>query len=74
MLNSATSPLDPHHDTHAHPTGCKRLLFTTNHKDIGTLYLILSFTLFFIGGAMAMLIRAELLKHGTFLISPEFFN
>ncbi len=52
----------------------KRWLFTTNHKDIGTLYLFLSLTMFFIAGAFAMLIRAELLRPGALLFNPEFYN
>jgi cytochrome c oxidase subunit I len=51
-----------------------RWLFTTNHKDIGTLYLCFSLVMFFIGGAMAMLIRAELFKPGLQLLEPDFFN
>ena len=41
-----------------------RWLLTTNHKEIGTLYLWLSFVLFFIAGAMAMVIRLELFQPG----------
>lgn len=52
----------------------KRWLFTTNHKDIGTLYLWFSLMMFFIGGMSAMLIRAELFKPGLTLVTPEFFN
>lgn len=50
-----------HHDEHHHspPAGLKRWLYTTNHKDIGTLYLLFALTMFFIGGAMAMVIRAD---------------
>jgi cytochrome c oxidase subunit I len=52
----------------------RRWLFTTNHKDIGTLYLWLACIMFFVGGAMALVIRAELFSPGTTLINPEFYN
>ncbi len=51
-----------------------RWVLTTNHKDIGTLYLWLSFTLFFAAGAMAMVIRAELFQPGLQLTDPNFYN
>ena len=51
-----------------------RWLFTTNHKDIGTLYLTFSLLMFMIGGAMAMIIRAELFMPGLQLVEPDFFN
>ena len=52
----------------------QRWLFTTNHKDIGTLYLVFSLVMFFIGGAMALIIRAELFQPGLQLVDPYFFN
>ena len=52
----------------------KHWLFTTNHKDIGTLYLCLSLTMFFVGGAMALVIRAELFQPGMKVIDPDFYN
>jgi len=65
------------HDDHGHhgpAKGLTRWLYTTNHKDIGTLYLWLSFLMLFIGGAMAMVIRAELFEPGLQIMQPEFFN
>ncbi len=59
---------------HNHPTGIKRWLFTTNHKDIGTLYLWFAFTMFLLGGSFAMVIRAELFQPGLQLVDPLFFN
>ena len=64
-----------HDDGHAHhPSGLMRWITTTNHKDIGTLYLIFSLTMFFVGGLLAMGIRAELFQPGLQFWRPEFFN
>ncbi|MDA9982725.1 cytochrome c oxidase subunit I [Gammaproteobacteria bacterium] len=66
---------DAHHDNHDHhPSGIIRWITTTNHKDIGTLYLIFSFAMFMVGGAMAMVIRAELFQPGLQIVDPHFFN
>jgi cytochrome c oxidase subunit 1 len=56
--------IENHHDDHHHgpAKGLTRWLYTTNHKDIGTLYLWFSFAMFLIGGAMALVIRAELFQ------------
>ncbi len=63
------------HEHHAeHPRGIWRWITTTNHKDIGTLYLCFSLLMFFVGGAFAMLIRAELFTPGMQLMDPLFFN
>jgi cytochrome c oxidase subunit 1 len=62
------------HDDHGPTKGYKRWLFSTNHKDIGTMYLIFSLVMFFVGGAMAMVIRSELAVPGLQFVHPEFFN
>ncbi|MDE1899322.1 MAG: cbb3-type cytochrome c oxidase subunit I, partial [Xanthomonadaceae bacterium] len=63
------------HDDHdAKPGFAQRWLFATNHKDIGTMYLVFSLIMFFIGGSMAMIIRAELFEPGLQLVQPYFFN
>ena len=71
-----SSVIESHHDDHHHgpAKGLMRWLLTTNHKDIGTLYLWFSFAMFLIGGAMAMVIRAELFQPGMQIVEPEFYN
>ena len=64
---------DDHHDHHA-PTGWRRWVYATNHKDIGTLYLLFAFTMLMVGGVLALLIRAELFQPGLQLVNPELFN
>jgi len=61
-------------DHDSHPTGISRWLFTTNHKDIGTLYLWFAFMMFIFGGALAIVIRAELWQPGLQMVNPHFFN
>ena len=61
-----------HHDEH--PSGLMRWVTTTNHKDIGTLYLLFSLAMFFVGGVMALAIRAELFQPGLQLLDPDFYN
>ena len=64
-----------HHDDHAHhPGGIMRWVMTTNHKDIGTMYLWFSFAMLLVGGTMAFVIRAELFQPGLQIVTPEFFN
>ena len=64
---------DDHHD-HGPAKGITRWLYTTNHKDIGTLYLWFSFAMFFVGGICALGIRAELFQPGLQIVQPELFN
>ncbi len=70
---AAVTP-DQLHDHHHGPTGLMRWITTTNHKDIGTLYLVFALTMFFAGGVMALTIRAELFQPGLQVVEPEFFN
>jgi len=63
-----------HDDHHGPASGLSRWVFTTNHKDIGTLYLLFSLLMFMVGGAMAMVIRAELFEPGLQFVEPQFFN
>ena len=63
------------HDSHDHhPTGWRRWLFATNHKDIGTMYLWFSFSMLLLGGVLALGIRTELFQPGLQYVQPELFN
>ena len=64
---------DDHHD-HGAPAGWRRWVFATNHKDIGTLYLLFAFFNLMFGGVLALGIRAELFQPGLQLVNPELFN
>jgi len=72
-MSAETATHDDHHD-HGAPSGLMRWVKTTNHKDIGTLYLWFAFTMLIIGGSFAMVIRAELLQPGMQVVEPNFFN
>ncbi|MBW4040987.1 MAG: cytochrome ubiquinol oxidase subunit I, partial [Acidobacteria bacterium] len=49
-------------------------LTTTDHKKIGYLYLITSFTFFLFGGVLALIIRAQLFEPGSTLVQPQVYN
>ena len=74
-MTSITDTAQDQHDAHHGPAkGLMRWVLTTNHKDIGTMYLWFSFAMFLTGGAMAMIIRAELFQPGLQIVEPAFFN
>lgn len=71
MVDTHISPLEAHatgHDhaahSHGHPTGWRRYVYSTNHKDIGTMYLMFAIMAGIIGGALSGAMRLELQEPG----------
>lgn len=68
---------DNHHDDNQSKHFVARMMrwvLTTNHKDIGTLYLWFSFIMLLVGGFFAMCIRAELFSPGQELFDHNYYN
>ncbi len=64
-----------HDDSHDHPTGWRRYLYSTNHKDIGTMYLIFAMVSGVIGGLLSIAMRMELAEPGMQIFAnPHTFN
>ncbi len=65
-----------HAEAHEHhPTGWRRWVLSTNHKDIGTMYLIFAFIGGLIGAALSFGMRLELMQPGVqFFADGHTFN
>src|SRR6185436_2920663 len=65
-----------HDDHHDHVPGFwRRWFYSTNHKDIGTLYMIFGFTAGIVGGLLSIGMRLELQQPGLqFFSNPQAFN
>jgi cytochrome c oxidase subunit I len=54
--------------------GIWRWITTTDHKDIGILYIFTGMVFFFIGGLEALMIRTQLAQPGEHFLSPELYS
>jgi cytochrome c oxidase subunit 1 len=71
-IGSPTAPED--HSDHGADSWRDYFRFNTDHKVIGIQYIVTTFVFFFIGGSLAMGIRAELAQPGTQIVDPQGFN
>jgi cytochrome c oxidase subunit 1 len=72
MAHAADAHAD--HD-HGAPPFFKRWFYSTNHKDIGTLYLIFAFTAGLVGAFLSFAMRIELQAPGLQIFSnPQSYN
>ncbi|MBM3569425.1 MAG: cytochrome c oxidase subunit I [Alphaproteobacteria bacterium] len=67
------------HDAHGHdhhPTGWRRFVYSTNHKDIGSMYLIFAVVGGVIGALFSIIMRMELQAPGDQILggNHHFFN
>ena len=58
----------------SHPTGWRRWLLSTNHKDIGTLYLFFAAFGGLYGSVLSMLMRVQLAHPGSTFIEGQVYN
>jgi len=59
------------HDDHW-PTGWRRWAYSTNHKDIGTMYLIYAIIFGLVGGILSILMRMELAAPGMQIFGTDY--
>jgi len=74
-MASNTAAHDAHDAHDHHPTGWRRFVYSTNHKDIGTMYITFALVAGIIGGLMSIGIRLELQNPGLQIFpTPHEYN
>jgi cytochrome c oxidase subunit 1 len=73
--NAAAHGAHEAHEHHANPIGWRRFVYSTNHKDIGTMYLVFAMIAGIIGAVMSIAIRMELQNPGLQIFpTPHEYN
>ncbi|MCS3447599.1 MULTISPECIES: cytochrome c oxidase subunit I [Bradyrhizobium] len=72
---SVSPDVSSHGHVHDLPTGWRRYVYSTNHKDIGTMYFVFAIGAGLIGGIFSVVIRAELQEPALQVFSnPHAYN
>src|SRR5437016_1490085 len=67
--------VDIAHAHEDHPTGWRRFVYSTNHKDIGTMYLIFAICAGLVGFTLSIFMRLELMYPGLQVLNePHTYN
>src|SRR6201994_1931815 len=75
MASNAVAAHGEHEANGHHPTGWRRFVYSTNHKDIGTMYLVFAVFAGVVGGLLSIAIRLELQNPGLqFFPTPHEYN
>ncbi|MDJ0893623.1 MAG: cytochrome c oxidase subunit I [Alphaproteobacteria bacterium] len=69
MAHETSEAAHAHHD---HPTGWRRFAYSTNHKDIGTMYLVYAVIFGIVGLALSILFRIELAEPGDQILAGNY--
>src|SRR5215467_13577132 len=73
--NRTSDMADIAHAHEDHPHGWRRYVYSTNHKDIGTMYLVFAICAGLVGGFLSMMMRAELMYPGLQIFKdPHNYN
>ncbi len=66
-----SSEAEAHAQEEHHPTGWRRWLYSTNHKDIGTMYIMFALVAGVVGGIFSMVVRMELSEPGPGVLGGD---
>jgi len=72
-VSTATEQATPPNGADHKPRGMGRWLFSTNHKDIGTMYLIFAVVFGLVGALFSVLVRMEMAAPGIQVMNWLFF-
>ena len=70
-MSESAHEAQAHAGDHAHPTGWRRWLYSTNHKDIGTMYITFAIVFGLVGGLLSVVMRMELAEPGAQILGGD---